>query len=104
MTNRDGGPLPEVTVTLEGMNVARAETTDADGRYSVRELAPGPYTLIFRVETNDRHGRPAPVVKQVTVADGVTETVNVVLVLYQPVDRGPCCKPYGAPPARRRVV
>ena len=27
-----------------------------------------------------------------------------LVVPYEEPDRGPCCKPYGAPPARRRVV
>jgi hypothetical protein len=74
--------------------------TDANGHYKFADLPPGNY----EIET-PWHGNPnaAPPARRVQVAAG--QTARVDLTLYSPpVDRGPCCKPYGAPPARRRVV
>src|SRR6185436_17334296 len=40
-----GLPLPGVTVTIQGSDINRAFTTDAEGRYRFLDLAPGDYTL-----------------------------------------------------------
>jgi hypothetical protein len=74
--------------------------TDANGHYRFADLPPGNY----EIET-PWNGRPMakPPGRPVQVTAG--QTAHADLTLYTPpVDRGPCCKPYGAPPARRRIV
>ncbi len=106
MTTNAGGPFGFLTVIARGNGVSRDARTDGDGRFEIHDLPAGAYTLVFQGERdNPRQSPPRLGSKEVTVTDGATEIVNVVLTPYvEPVDRGPCCKPYGAPPARRRVV
>jgi hypothetical protein len=74
-------------------------TTDANGEFEFRGLATGNYT-VYAQPTSPRG---APTQTFVTLQPEHGERAD--LAIYPPpVDRGPCCKPYGAPPARRRIV
>lgn len=98
----DAGHLPQngTWLTLRGPAGEQRVQTDANGHYRFADLPPGNYTIEMPWNGNPRAERSARFV-QVTAA----RTARVDLTLSSPpVDRGPCCKPYGAPPARRRVV
>src|SRR4051794_40619599 len=79
-----GLPLPGVSVAVQGADLNRAFTTDAEGRYRFLELAPGDYKLTsvllgFTTNVRDRIvvsvGQNVDV--RVTLAIGaLTETVN----------------------------
>lgn len=74
--------------------------TDAQGHYRFADLPVGNYSVEMPWNGNP-HAAPPRNFVQVTA--GQTATVDLT-VYVPPPDRGPCCKPYGAPPARRRVV
>lgn len=92
--------LANTPVTLhtdDGMQ--RRSVTDDRGEYVFTDLPPGTYIIAY----DPMHPRQSPTLIQVTLADGVGQRAD--LEVYVPSsDPGPCCKPYGAPPARRRVV
>jgi hypothetical protein len=96
----DGHPSPNTSVHLIGDSGVNATVqTDARGRYTFSDLEPGGYRLTVDVYSG-RFGPPQEYLQ-------VTADANVehdFAVNSPPPDRGPCCKPYGAPPARRRVV
>jgi hypothetical protein len=91
-----------VTATTDQQGGA-ATITDASGRYRFSNLTAGSYQLTFFQHSNQRF-QPSPVVRVVQLGEGATLRVDVALPPLPPPDRGPCCKPYGAPPARRRLV
>ena len=80
-----GLALPGVTVTVQGVDITRTFTTDAEGRYRFLDLAPGDYKLTSTLQgftTNVRErvivGVGQTVELPVTLAIGaLTETVNV---------------------------
>ncbi len=80
-----GLPLPGVTVTVQGTDINRVFTTDANGHYRFLELAPGDYKLTSRLEgftTSVREhiavGVGQTVELSVSLAIGaLTETINV---------------------------
>jgi hypothetical protein len=87
---------------LEGNTTTLSATTDADGKFVFANLAPGSY----QVRLVDGKGNAYQGLMPQTVAVTAGQAVQVVMQVprpYVPV-REPCCKPYGAPPARRRVV
>src|SRR6478672_1122342 len=45
--DEQGGPLPGVSVTLNGPGVSLTQTSDARGEYRFLNLPPGRYTLTF---------------------------------------------------------
>src|SRR3954471_23824445 len=45
ITDEQGGVLPGVTVTAQGVDATQSFTTEADGRYRFLNLAPGPYKV-----------------------------------------------------------
>ena len=96
----NGASIPNYEVALQAESGAIVQgTTDANGEFEFRGLEPGNYTVMGQ-KNHPRQGAPmAPV----TLHPEQGERVD--LVAYpEPVDQGPCCKPYGAPPARRRIV
>jgi hypothetical protein len=96
-----GQPLVGTMVELRGDDGSRAQTrTDASGTYVFPKLRPGNYVVTTMIAHNPRSG---PAQRGVTVQAGVVARADFQAQPYVP-DRGPCCKPYGAPPARRRVV
>jgi len=80
-----GLPLPGVTVTVQGTDISRTFTSDAEGRYRFLELAPGEYKLTSTLQGFTTYVREHVVVGvgqtvdlPVTLAIGtLTETVNV---------------------------
>jgi len=60
----EGGPLPGVHVTIDGLKTHRETTTDGDGRFVFQNLAAGGYTL--KTDLADYVGE----VKAVTVSSG----------------------------------
>ena len=66
-------------------------------------VEPGSYRVIADIPSGGRFQAPQRQV-QVELAAGADERVDFDVPLPQRIDHGPCCKPYGAPPARRRVV
>jgi hypothetical protein len=87
-------------VYLNGQQTRRQTQTDPGGGFKFENLPPGRYTVELPGNGNPR--RPPPRQTVEVTANGVAH----VLLEYEPYvpDNGPCCKPYGAPPARRRVV
>ncbi len=80
-----GLPLPGVTVTVQGTDMHRTFTTDAEGRFRFLELAPGDYQLTSTLAGFTTNVRPHLVIGvgqtldlPVTLAIGaLTEIVNV---------------------------
>jgi hypothetical protein len=82
-------------------NTSRSEQTNAYGELVVRDLPPGQYTIT--VPSN--HPRRAPAQAVVQLRSNTIERVNLVTDIQAPVyERHNSPKPYGAPPARKRVV
>jgi len=93
-------PVANLTLTLAG----RVVKTDAQGNFKFDEVPAGQQMIELQVSNNPRE---TPEYRLVEVVAG--KVVRIVVALPPPPpppppDRGPCCKPYGAPPARRRVV
>lgn len=77
----------------------RRVTTDGSGRYRVADLPAGDYQVIFRGP--QQNPRMAPYPNNVKIEAGKTLTLDNA---YEPYDASNIPMPYGAPPARRRVV
>jgi hypothetical protein len=111
----DGRPLTGLTVTARAQDGTTVQaTTGSNGEYELVDLAPGSWTLSLPDDVYDpyRYSRrpqegplmvPADVV-QLDVGENERHDIGLSTPLPPEPDRGPCCKPYGAPPARRRVV
>ncbi|HEX5061199.1 MAG TPA: carboxypeptidase-like regulatory domain-containing protein [Kofleriaceae bacterium] len=99
--NADGGaPLPGVTVTVQKPDGSPVyATTNAKGEYEFKNLPPGQYAVMFQSGNPNETPQGTPV----TLESDAGATADVFIDLTIP-DRAPCCKPYGAPPARRRIV
>lgn len=94
----DGRPAANVTVYLRSDKRTMSITSNAHGEYVFEDLEAGEYTLY-----SDAVGRFGPPQQHLVLGADQKLTANLSGAT-PPVDRGPCCKPYGAPPARRRVV
>lgn len=96
----NGEPLAgqSLTIQLPDGNQLYA-TSNPQGVYEFSKLPPGPYTIEYR----SGHPRQGPQSVEVTLG-AETGALADVTVFFPAPDRGPCCKPYGAPPARRRIV
>jgi hypothetical protein len=102
IVKRRGRPASGEAVTLSPGG--QRTVTDAKGHYAFTNLPPGNYSLLTTSYDDNPH-HPPPPAQPVTVRPDAAAHVD--LTIYEPVpdiDNGPCCKPYGAPPARRRVV
>lgn len=88
--------------------------TDGRGEFVVQNLAPGAYRISIRSPASARILGPNRVIK---LTDGAPQRLRLVVDLQPRIDpdddkrhfqNHPCdngvCAPYGAPPARRRVV
>lgn len=101
---RDGGmqqPIPHAMISLIGTGIQQVVNADEHGRFAFHGLPAGRYQIALQGQT--RNPRQAPPTRVVTLVENGTEHIILNVPPYVP-DRGPCCKPYGAPPARRRVV
>jgi hypothetical protein len=91
-------PLANVTVELrDATGRIAATTTDERGNYAFWTVAPGDYQLVVKYSSYDAVGSTQ---RPVMVRDEAAQ-VDVALPLAH---RAPIAKPYGAPPARRRIV
>lgn len=100
---RQGGAVLagiRVRATATAAPHSQLTTTNNRGEY-VLDVVPGRYRVIAEVFTG---GRMPPPQLQVEIGAGEEKTVDIDVPMPAPRDTGPCCKPYGAPPARRRVV
>ncbi len=96
----DGRPMVGHTLHLSGGTTEISATTNARGEYAFGPVPSGEYTLLVY---SDGHPRHSPDERHLTVVAGEAQRVDASISSPAP-DTGPCCKPYGAPPARRRVV
>ena len=95
-----GQPLAGFAVTLVAeAGAVQQGVTDQKGEYVFTGLEPGNYTVTYQPS----HPRQPPAEVPVTLHPEQGERADLSIVFPAP-DRGPCCKPYGAPPARRRIV
>jgi len=69
----DAGPLANVQITIDGLRTHEQLKTDANGRFELSNLAPGPYAL--KAESSEYVSDT----KQVTLARGGTATAAFVL-------------------------
>lgn len=101
----DGRPLTGVLVRARDENGMQLETTTgAKGEYAFIDIAPGYWQLTPDYELPSFRPRPPEYQSDsVVLADGANQRHDIQ-IQTPPPDDGPCCKPYGAPPARRRVV
>ena len=112
---RDGFPLAGVVVYAQSdAGLSAQATTGTKGEFELVDLDPGRWRLHLSAEVYDpyagsRRPQEGPPMQPDIVVDlvaGQNERRDLATAsppVYEP-DRGPCCKPYGAPPARRRVV
>ncbi|RZK28021.1 MAG: carboxypeptidase-like regulatory domain-containing protein, partial [Hymenobacter sp.] len=71
VTNKNGGAVEAVSIGIEGQ--AKGDITDERGRFQIRQVAPGQYTLIVSalgLKTEQQ---------TVTVVAGQTASVNFML-------------------------
>jgi len=101
VVDQAGAPLVGASIALSLEARMYNATTDERGHYAFDEVAPGTYTVSFNFS------RPSPMgvqqgseAKQVVVSAGSDQRVDAKLQ----VTDTPMAMPYGAPPARRRVV
>lgn len=94
------GPVVGIAVTLDAAGGQQTTTTDARGHYAFHDVAVGRATIMVRTSNNPRH---SPMMAGVTVTDGAVAVSNLV-VSYPRTNPTNIPMPYGAPPARRRVV
>ncbi len=86
----------------------RVRTNDR-GEFQFLDLPPGNYSLVSDpgYTYSGRQGGPVMQPQEgVQLLPDANERRDLSIVAPPPYvpDTGPCCKPYGAPPARRRVV
>lgn len=100
--------MRDVDVRLVGPATYSART-GPDGIVFLENLTPGAYHVTF-VPTTTRATQPGARFVEVDVQlapDVVTPMASLgewSPAVAKPIDESACCKPYGAPPARRRVV
>jgi len=96
----NGAYMPNFPVTLQSESgTSLHATSDQHGEFEFRGVEPGNYTVYYQ----PNNPRQSPAMTAVTLHPEQGERADLV-VYPAPPDRGPCCKPYGAPPARRRIV
>ena len=110
---REGGRrMSGTSVKLENnddRSVVLETHTNEKGEFQFLDLAPGSYTLhpdpgYQNVRPQDGPVMQMPITVQLEPNANERRDLDVVGPAPYVRDEGPCCKPYGAPPARRRVV
>ncbi|MCX5743727.1 MAG: carboxypeptidase-like regulatory domain-containing protein [Proteobacteria bacterium] len=100
VTDDAGQVVAGIEVWLQGGNGQQATQTDQRGHYLFRDVPPGPIEILVRTSNNPRH---SPFRASATIVVGQTQRANVA-VSYPRSNPSNIPMPYGAPPARRRVV
>lgn len=101
--NAAGDPVPGFRLSLsaaDGAQVAVA-VTDANGHYVFRGVAVGNADVEVRISNNPRNG---PLVRPVIVIEGAVAHADIALPPSRVNPPNNIPMPYGAPPARHRVV
>ena len=98
-TNVPWANMPVTLVPQDSEMPNRSVQTDASGSYVFDGLVPGAYRLMFGYSNHPR--RPAPE-RAVNVTANDTQTVDMQIA--PPPQPTHLPTPYGAPPARRRIV
>jgi uncharacterized protein YfaS (alpha-2-macroglobulin family) len=75
-------------------------TTDQTGHYVFDDVEPGDYRIEWDINNNPRH---SPRVLRTTIAAGAQVTLDLT-VSYPTYQQHTVPMPYGAPPARNRIV
>jgi len=111
---RDGYPLAGVAVHARNGDTTVDGVTGSKGEFAFVDLEPGQWRLALDPDEYDtyrysRRPQEGPMMMPdavVNLGPGQNERYDIGFSTPPPPepDRGPCCKPYGAPPARRRVV
>jgi hypothetical protein len=111
VVREDGRRMKGMTVILENRDDGTSLTTYANekGEFQFLDLAPGAYSVMPAPGYENPRPQDGPVLQMgvpVELAANANEQRDLSVVSPMPYvrDTGPCCKPYGAPPARRRVV
>jgi len=114
LDRRTGGPLAGAVLEARGPD-HKLTRTDSHGEFVFQGLAPGAYHVTLRRPAS---ARILGANHAIQLADGVPQQLNLVVDVQPRVDpdldrerhyqNHPCdngvCAPYGAPPARRRLV
>lgn len=106
--DREGKPVHSTILTINSTedstgvrSFSRSVPTDGTGRYVLDFLPPGPYSLgVSYNQSNGPMGLTGEVQRQVVLGAGEDKLLDFEVEVRQ-MDVAP---PYGAPPARRRVV
>jgi len=103
VTNSKYRRMPGVTITVVGSTSHRV-VTDAKGYFIVENLVPGIYRVT--IPTARMTPQDPPNSADIDVIAGQVSPIGMLgEIVPRPIERdNACCKPYGAPPARRRVV
>jgi len=100
--SNSGVPVAYAQVTLVEKN--QVAQTDAQGHYKLEGVAPGTYTLRVTAAANNPHQGGAVAQANVTLGDtGARADVQIAMPIYR-YNPNQAPMPYGAPPARRRIV
>jgi len=109
VVRESGHRRASVRIVAHNGESQRETITNDKGEYRFLDLPPGAWTVT--PEPGYRGHRPQDgMVMQMGVRVDLAANGNVqqdLTVMPPPAyerDTGPCCKPYGAPPARRRIV
>ncbi len=96
-----GQPVAGARVSLDGRQSA---TTDYNGHYRFTAVPPGTHQISVSTQGNRPHGGGAYAAVTIVV-NAALARADVQIVLPTPTfDPNSIPKPYGAPPARRRLV
>lgn len=100
-----GARYAGIRVDLQGGARPQSTVTNPRGEYVFSNVAPGNYNLRVAVATHPRFGG-GDNMRQVVVDGSRPLVVDLAVVPYEPppYDRNNVAKPYGAPPARTRIV
>jgi hypothetical protein len=96
----NGQPLSGYQIILvSDSGQSQTAVTDPNGEYAFTGLQPANYTVSYEPKNPHQDSAEHPITLQPEAGERAD-----LSILIPPPDRGPCCKPYGAPPARRRIV
>jgi hypothetical protein len=94
---RTNTPMAGVFVRVAGP-AQRKTKSNSEGRFAFDQLPPGKYMLYYQAP----HHR-SELWMEVVLDGKAGQIVEVPIYFPSPYDNA-CCTPYGAPPARRRIV